>query len=130
MRLTGIEVKIFSIDELFNVNVFVSPFPLAPYIGPPNMTADISGQTSAFISWLPISSSQVPGNLLGYRLRYKLYHDPRNESTVITLDAFTHNRVLTGLKAFRYYWIECVGFTKAGEGPHSLVVIKTPPGRV
>ncbi|XP_066928943.1 uncharacterized protein [Clytia hemisphaerica] len=100
----------------------------APYIGPPNMTADINGQTSVFISWLPISSSQVPGNLLGYRLRYKLYHDSRNQSQVITLDAFTHNRMLTGLKAFSYYWIEVVGFTNAGEGPHSLVVIKTPPG--
>lgn len=101
----------------------------APYIAPPNLTYDIFNEKSTFISWLPISSSQVPGRLLGYRIRYKLYFDNISQAIVIDVDQYTQNKMIYSLKPFSFYWLEISGFTIAGEGPKSLVIIETPPGR-
>lgn len=100
----------------------------APYIAPPNLTYDIFNEKSAFLSWLPISSSQVPGRLLGYRIRYRLYFENTTVAKDIDVDQYTQNRMIYNLKPFSFYWLEISGFTIAGEGPKSLVIIETPPG--
>ena len=101
---------------------------IAPYIAPPNLMHDIYNETSIFISWLPISSSQVPGKLLGYRIRYRLYHEYHNNVIKIDVDQYTQNKMINNLKPFSLYWLEVTGFTIAGEGPKSIVIINTPPG--
>ena len=80
-----------------------------------------------FIEWQPIPTSQVPGILRGYIIRYREYF--KNDTTTITVDEVTTLRTITYLKSFSFYWLEVTGFTNAGEGPDSLVIIKTPPGR-
>jgi len=100
---------------------------VAPYIAPPNLKHYIIDKGTVFIEWLPIPSSQVPGILRGYVIRYRGYFE--NDTTTITVDEVTTLRTITHLRSNSFYWLEVSGFTNAGEGPKSLVIINTPPGR-
>lgn len=83
--------------------------------------------SSTFLTWLPIPTSQIPGRLLGYRIRYREYHSDVTKTFEV---APTMNmRTLVGLNPFKFYWVEITGYTSAGEGPKRLVVFQTPPGR-
>ena len=36
--------------------------------------------------------------------------------------------MIIGLKPFSFYSLEVTGYTVAGEGPKSLIIVETPPG--
>lgn len=100
---------------------------LVPYIAPSDFTHYIMTYSSIFLSWLPIPTSQVPGALQGYKISFRKYHG--NVTTNLIVDSTTNMRSVRGLTPFNFYWIEITGFTSAGDGPSSLVVLQMPPGR-
>ena len=99
---------------------------LAPYIKPPSCTYQILDERTVYFSWDMIPTQQVPGTLLGYKIKYKKY-DEDIFNTAIADSPMTQRTVST-FKPFTWYWVEVAGFTKAGVGPHEVFVFKMPPG--
>ena len=75
--------------------------------------------------WVPIERDYIHGILEGYRLSYE---DISYNSTkkVTTVNKFTTEIELNGLKKFTEYKIRVAAYTSRGRGPFSLVVkVKT-----
>lgn len=97
-----------------------------PYIPPPNVESSEIDHETVFLNWESIGPQHVPGTLSGYVIKYRKYHG--NQTTTHYQTATL--RTLRGLKPNTLYWIEIMGYTTAGHGPESLIIVTTPKGRM
>ena len=96
---------------------------LVPVIPPQNVTAVSKTSTSIFITWDAVSSNQLHGNILGYKVNWIL---TGKHGGVETKEFSVAMANLTGLRRGRRFNLIVFAFNECGDGPASdIIIVKT-----
>ena len=118
-------MKSFILDVAAVLDPSVDLF-LAPLTAPEITAAFSHSPSTIFIEWDHIPQSHWNGESLGYKIKYKKFHDVVFQEKILDFKfKATH---LEGLKPFTLYWIDICAFNSAGEGPVSWSIKKTLEG--
>lgn len=114
--------------------------PVSVYVGeavptgsPREVRLDSPSSTEVVVSWAPPPESERNGELLGYKIFYKVENDSEEmmEAVPATPTAYT----ITDLRRFTKYTIQLLAFNPAGDGPrsqslpvHTQADLPGPPG--
>jgi len=93
--------------------------------------------SSVLVTWRPPPARQRNGIITGYRILYAsewaqqqdLSSDPPRDATTMMMTGSDRSCVISGLATWTVYRIWVSAFTRAGEGPHSdVIVVQTDEG--
>ena len=87
------------------------------------MTGQNTSSTSILVSWEEVQTELRNGIITGYNITYQSLTD--NDNGVVLAGPNDRQANLTGLKEFVKYNISVVAFTVKGDGPPSVIVVKT-----
>ena len=87
------------------------------------MTGQNTSSTSILVSWEEVQSELRNGIITGYTITYQSLTE--NDNGIVKAGPNDHQANLTGLKEFVEYNISVVPFTVKGDGPRSLIVVRT-----
>ena len=87
------------------------------------MTGQNTSSTSILVSWEEVQSELRNGIITGYTITYQSLTE--NDNGIVQAGPNDHQANLTGLKEFVEYNISVVTFTVKGDGPRSLIVVRT-----
>ena len=106
--------------------VLVATLESSPSAWPSDVKCESLSSTSLRVTWQPVHTSKVNGNLLGFKVRYfgmfgpSISGDSSEASSQATeADAASTQATLSSLAKFTNYSIQVAAFTRAGEGPRS-----------
>ena len=91
-----------------------------PSVAPQNVTAVNKTSTSIFLAWDAVPSNQRSGNILGYKVNFRLqskFHDRQSTDEVSVALVYVN---LTGLRKSKKYNITVSAFNECGDGPRSV----------
>ena len=92
--------------------------------GPPqNVTGQNTSSTSILVSWEAVQAELQNGIITGYNITYE--SQTENDNGVLLAGPNDRQANLTGLKEFVKYNISVVAFTVKGDGPPSVIVVRT-----
>lgn len=108
---------------------------LAPS-APPQMVEAVAVNTSSVrVTWRPPMEQHRNGVITGYRVLYasewarQTDSDPPRDSTTLMMTGSDRSCLIAGLETWTVYRIWVSAFTRAGEGPHSdVIVVQTDEG--
>ena len=115
-------------NSVLNCKWLITEFILfpVPSVAPTNLQIKAVQPTEIFVEWNTIPDSKWHGRQLGYRIKYKPYHD--STWIIKTVPKQYHDTSITGMKAFTLYVMEVEAYTGKGPGLPVAGVIKTPEG--
>ena len=87
------------------------------------MTGQNTSSTSILVSWEEVQTELRNGIITGYNITYQSLTD--NDNGVVLAGPNDRQANLTGLKEFVKYNISVVAFTVKGDGPPSVIVVRT-----
>ena len=87
------------------------------------MTGQNTSSTSILVSWEEVQAELRNGIITGYNITYQSLTE--NDNGFAQAGPNDHQANLTGLKEFVEYYISVVTFTVKGDGPRSLIVVRT-----
>ena len=94
-----------------------------PLFPPQNGTAVSKTSTSIFITWNAVSSDQLHGNILGYKVNWILNG---KHGVGETKEFSVAQANLTGLRRGRKFNLTVFAFSECGDGPSSdILIVKT-----
>ena len=96
---------------------------LEPDGAPQNVRGRNTSSTSISVSWEAVQADLQNGIITGYNITYQSLTD--NDNGVLQAGPNDRQANLTGLKEFVKYNISVVAFTVKGEGPPSVIVVRT-----
>ena len=82
-----------------------------------------TSSTSISISWDEVQADLQNGNITGYNITYQ--SQTENDNGFVLTGPDDRQANLTGLKEFVEYNISVVAFTVKGDGPPSVIVVRT-----
>ena len=111
---------------------------VAPSAAPLRVESAAVNTSSIRVSWRPPAEHDRNGVITGYRVRYAaqwtghqdhLNSDPPRDATTVMTSGSDRSSVIAGLATWTAYRIWVSAFTRAGEGPHSdMIVVQTDEG--
>ena len=87
------------------------------------MTGQNTSSTIISVSWKPIQSELQNGVITGYNITYQ--SQTENDNGFVEAGPNDRRANLTGLKEFVKYNISVVAFTVKGNGPSSVIIVRT-----
>ena len=87
------------------------------------MTGQNTSSTITSVSWKPIQSELQNGVITGYNITYQ--SQTENDNGFVEAGPNDRRANLTGLKEFVKYNISVVAFTVKGNGPSSVIIVRT-----
>ena len=90
---------------------------------PQNVTGQNTSSTSILVSWKAVQAELQNGIITGYNITYE--SQTENDNGVVLAGSNDRQANLTGLKEFVKYNISVVAFTVKGDGPPSVIVVRT-----
>ena len=90
---------------------------------PQNVRGHNTSSTSISVSWEEVQTDLQNGNITGYNITYE--SQTENDNGVLLAGPNDRQANLTGLKEFVKYNISVVAFTVKGDGPPSVIVVRT-----
>ena len=87
------------------------------------MTGQNTSSTSILVSWEEVQAELRNGIITGYTITYQSLTE--NDNGIVQAGPNDHQANLTGLKEFVEYYISVVAFTVKGDGPPSVIVVRT-----
>ena len=87
------------------------------------MTGQNTSSTIISVSWKPIQSELQNGVITGYNITYQSLTE--NDNGFVEAGPNDRRANLTGLKEFVKYNISVVAFTVKGNGPSSVIIVRT-----
>ena len=82
-----------------------------------------TSSTSISVSWEAVQADLQNGIIAGYNITYQSLTE--NDNGVVLAGPNDHQANLRGLKEFVKYNISVIAFTVKGDGPPSVVVVRT-----
>ena len=90
---------------------------------PQNVRGHNTSSTSISVSWEEVQFDLQNGIITGYYIKYE--SQIKNDNGVLLAGPNDRQANLTGLKEFVKYNISVVAFTVKGDGPPSVIVVRT-----
>ena len=90
---------------------------------PQNVRGHNTSSTSISVSWEEVQTDLQNGIITGYNITYE--SQTENDNGVVLAGPNDRQANLTGLKEFVKYNISVVAFTVKGDGPPSVIVVRT-----
>ena len=90
---------------------------------PQNVTGQNTSSTSILVTWEEVQAELRNGIITGYNITYQSLTE--NDNGFLQASPNDHLANLTGLKEFVEYNISVVAFTVKGDGPPSVIVVRT-----
>ena len=90
---------------------------------PQNVSGRNTSSTSILVSWEAVQADLQNGIITGYNITYQSLTE--NDNGFVTAGPNDRQANLTGLKKFVEYNISVVAFTVKGDGPPSVIVVRT-----
>ena len=90
---------------------------------PQNVQGQNTSSTSISVSWEAVQADLQNGIITGYNITYQ--SETENDNGVVEAGPNDLQANLTGLKEFVKYNISVVAFTAKGDGPPSIIVVRT-----
>ena len=90
---------------------------------PQNVTGQKTSSTSILVTWEEVQAELRNGIIAGYTLKYRSLTE--NDNGIVKAGPNGRQANLTGLKEFVEYNISVVAFTVKGDGPPSVIVVRT-----
>ena len=87
------------------------------------MTAQNTSSTIISVSWEAVQSELQNGVVTGYNITYQ--SQTENDNGFLEAGRNDRQANLTGLKEFVKYNISLVAFTVKGDGPPSIIIVRT-----
>ena len=87
------------------------------------MTGQNTSSTSILVSWEAVQAELQNGIITGYNITYE--SQTENDNGVLLVGPNDRQANLTGLKEFVKYNISVVAFTVKGDGPPSVIAVRT-----
>ena len=87
------------------------------------MTGQNTSSTIISVSWEAIQSELQNGVITGYNITYQ--SQTENDNGFVEAGPNDRRANLTGLKEFVKYNISVVSFTVKGDGPSSVIIVRT-----
>ena len=87
------------------------------------MTGQNTSSTSILFSWEEVQAGLRNGIITGYNITYQSLTE--NDNGIVEAGPDDYQANLTGLKEFVEYNISVVAFTVKGDGPPSVIVVRT-----
>ena len=87
------------------------------------MTGQNTSSTIISVSWEAIQSELQNGVITGYNITYQ--SQTENDNGFVEAGPNDRRANLTGLKEFVKYNISVVAFTVKGDGPSSVIIVRT-----
>ena len=87
------------------------------------MTGQNTSSTSISVSWEEMQAELRNGIITGYTITYQSLTE--NDNGFVQAGPDDRQAILTGLKEFVDYNISVVAFTVKGDGPPSIIVVRT-----
>ena len=87
------------------------------------MTGQNTSSIIISVSWKPIQSELQNGVITGYNITYQ--SQTENDNGFVEAGPNDRRANLTGLKEFVKYNISVVAFTVKGNGPSSVIIVRT-----
>ena len=87
------------------------------------MTGQNTSSTIISVSWEAIQSELQNGVITGYNITYQ--SQTENDNGFVETGPNDRRANLTGLKEFVKYNISVVAFTVKGDGPSSVIIVRT-----
>ena len=87
------------------------------------MTGQNTSSTSISVSWEEVQAELQNGIITGYTITYQSLTE--NDNGFVQAGPDDRQAILTGLKEFVDYNISVVAFTVKGDGPPSIIVVRT-----
>ena len=87
------------------------------------MTGQNTSSTIISVSWEAIQSELQNGVMTGYNITYQ--SQTENDNGFVEAGPNDRQANLTGLKEFVKYNISVVAFTVKGDGPPSVIIVRT-----
>ena len=87
------------------------------------MTGQNTSSTSIFVTWKEVQGGLRNGIITGYNITYQSLTE--NDNGTVQAGPNDRQANLTGLKEFVKYNISVVAFTVKGDGPPSVIVVRT-----
>ena len=87
------------------------------------MTGQNTSSTIISVSWEAIQSELQNGVITGYNITYQ--SQTENDTGFVEAGPSDRQANLTGLKEFVKYNISVVAFTVKGDGPSSVIIVRT-----
>ena len=94
---------------------------------PQNVKGQNTGSTSISVSWDEVQAELQNGIITGYNITYQ--SQTETDNGVVEAGPNDRQANLTGLKEFVKYNISVVAFTVKGDGPPSIIVVRTDQDR-
>ena len=94
---------------------------------PQNVKGQSTSSTNISVSWEAVEVERRNGIITGYNITYQ--SQTENDNGFVTAGPNDRQANLTGLKEFVKYNISVVAFTAKGDGPPSIIVVRTDPDR-
>ena len=108
-----LELKLF-----LNVSIAV------PSEAPSNFTAAASSSTSITVTWQLPPEDFRHGNIIGFKLFYKMNGSAESPAVKIINNTAIMPRYVTGLKKYSEYEFQVLARTSVGDGPESAVQVE------
>ena len=90
---------------------------------PQNVRGHNTSSTSISVSWEEVQSDLQNGIITGYNITYE--SQTENDKGVLLAGPNDRQANLTGLKKFVNYNISVIAFTVKGDGPPTVIVVRT-----
>ena len=90
---------------------------------PQNVTGQNTSSTSILVTWEEVQAELRNGIITGYNITYQSLTE--NDNGFLQASPNDHLANLTGLKEFVEYNISVVAFTVKGDGPPSVIGVRT-----
>ena len=90
---------------------------------PQNVKGQNTSSTSISVSWEAVEADRQNGIITGYNITYQSQTETYN--AVVEAGPNDRQANLTGLKEFYKYNISVFAFTVKGDGPPSIIVVRT-----
>ena len=90
---------------------------------PQNVRGHNTSSTSISVSWEEVQSDLQNGIITGYNITYESQIE--NDKGVLLTGPNDRQANLTGLKKFVNYNISVIAFTVKGDGPPTVIVVRT-----
>ena len=90
---------------------------------PQNVTGENTSSTSILVTWKEVQAELRNGIITGYNITYQSLTE--NDNGIVKAGPNDRQANLTGLKEFVEYNISVVAFSVKGDGPPSVIVVRT-----
>ena len=90
---------------------------------PQNVTGENTSSTSILVTWEEVQAELRNGIITGYNITYQSLTE--NDNGIVKSGPNDRQANLTGLKEFVEYNISMVAFSVKGDGPPSVIVVRT-----